>query len=161
DKALVAKVLAIVDKKAEEKVVEKWGLLGTMGLTKKLSAIDDSVRSPFMPYGLAGVIFGASIVFFAYIGFHSISTHSQDAAKPQRDVPIGLLVSLVVCTILYIAVAGVITGMVPYPEIDTKAAVAAAFRQKAEAGNVPWLKAAAILIATGALAGMTSVLLIT
>ncbi len=70
---------------------------------------------------------GAALVFFAYIGFDSISTHSEEAIKPQRDVPLGILVSLAMCTVLYILVAAVITGMEPYPEIDTGAAVAARF----------------------------------
>ncbi len=104
---------------------------------------------------------GAAIVFFAFIGFDSISTHSEEAIKPQRDVPIGILASLVICSLLYIGVAAVITGMVPYPDIDTDAAVASAFSDQAEQGGGRVLNAAAGLIAAGALAGMTSVLLIT
>src|SRR5262249_25140937 len=123
--------------------------------------IDDATRSPFSPYGLSGIIFGASLVFFAYIGFDAISTHSEEAKKPQRDVPIGILASLAICTVLYIAVSAVITGMEPYREINRDAAVAAAFHTKAEVADTPVLKAAALLIATGALAGLTSVLLIT
>ena len=75
-----------------------------------------------MPYGLSGIMLGASIVFFAYIGFDSISTHAEEARRPQRDVPIGIITSLVLCTILYMAVAAVITGMVPYPKIDVACA---------------------------------------
>ena len=75
--------------------------------------MDNQVRSPFMPYGLAGIIFGASIVFFAYIGFDAVSTHSEEAKKPQRDVPIAILASLVICTVLYIGVSAVLTGMLP------------------------------------------------
>ena len=59
---------------------------------------------------------GASIVFFAYIGFDSISTHAEEARNPQRDVPLGILVSLLLCTLLYMPVAWVITGMMPYPQ---------------------------------------------
>jgi APA family basic amino acid/polyamine antiporter len=82
--------------------------------------------------------------------------------RPQRDVPIGILASLFLCTLLYIAVSAVITGMNPYPTIDTKAAVASAFRHRAEAeGGSGLLTASAGLIAAGGLAGMTSVLLIT
>jgi len=89
---------------------------------------------PFAPYGLAGISFfgktlfgqtgaggeplgmlaGAAIIFFAYIGFDSVSTHAEEAKRPQRDVPIGIISSLVLCTVLYIAVSAVITGMVPY-----------------------------------------------
>ena len=93
-------------------------------------SIDDSTRSNFMPYGISGVMLGAALVFFAFIGFDSISTHSEEAIKPQRDVPFGILASLGVCTVLYIAVSAVITGMVPYPDIDTTAAVASAFTDR-------------------------------
>jgi amino acid transporter len=162
DKKLVAEVLRRSKEKAPEKSTEKWGILGLMGLNRKLESIDDAVRSPFMPYGLAGIVFGASIVFFAYIGFDAISTQAEEAKRPQRDVPIAILTSLVLCTLLYIGVAAVITGMMPYPEISSEAAVAAAFRQKAAgAANAGFLRIAAFLISIGALAGMTSVLMIT
>jgi amino acid transporter len=154
DKALVQKILKEARAKAPEEAKASWGLLGLFGLDESLTKIDDATRSPFMPYGLAGIIFGASIVFFAYIGFDAISTQSEEARHPQRDVPIAILASLVLCTLLYIGVAGVITGMLPYPDISKEAAVAAAFDQRG-------LKWASSLIAVGALAGMTSVLLIT
>jgi APA family basic amino acid/polyamine antiporter len=131
-----------------------------VGLNRKLESIDDTVRSPFMPYGLGGIIFGASIVFFAYIGFDAISTQAEEARNPHRDVPLAILASLVLCTVLYIGVAAVLTGMIPYPDISSEAAVAAAFRQKGEQLNNGLLKGAGGLIAVGALAGMTSVLLI-
>jgi APA family basic amino acid/polyamine antiporter len=140
---------------------KKWGLLGVLGIRKWLTPIDDAVRSPFFPYGFSGLMVGAALVFFAYIGFDSISTHSEEAIRPQRDVPIGILGSLVLCTVLYVLVSGVITGMEPYPEIDPDAAVAAAFRKRAEIDNSPLLQASAWVIAVGALAGMTSVLLVT
>src|SRR5260370_14957515 len=115
-----------------------------------------------MPFGLGGIIFGASIGFFAYIGFDAISTQCEEAKTPQRDVPIGILASLVICTVLYIAVAAVLTGMVPYPDINPKAAVASAFTIKGEEkGGSGVLSLSALLISTGALAGLTSVLLIT
>lgn len=166
----------------------KWGVLGLLGLNQWLQPLDDYVRSPFAPYGVSGIMVGASIVFFAYIGFDSISTHSEEAKHPQRDVPIGIIASLVLCTLLYIGVAAVITGMVPYPTIDTKAAVAVAFRDKAielerdEQSQAPAagpeaeikaappsnhifnsgsLRVATGLIAAGGVAGMTSVLLVT
>ncbi|MGE3808795.1 MAG: amino acid permease [Gemmataceae bacterium] len=138
----------------------KWGVFGLLGVNQWLVPIDDQLRSPFMPYGLSGFMLGASIVFFAFIGFDSISTHSEEAKRPQRDVPIGILASLVVCTLLYLLVSAVITGMEPYPDIDQKAAIAAAFRKRAEVDQNPLLHASAGLIAVGALAGMTSVLLI-
>jgi APA family basic amino acid/polyamine antiporter len=100
-----------------------------------------------------GMIAGAATIFFAYIGFDSVSTHSEEAKNPQRDVPIGIIVSLVVCTILYIAVAGIITGMVPYDQIDINAPISKAF----ESVGLPW---AQFLISLGALTGITSVLLV-
>ncbi len=129
--------------------------------------------SPFAPFGLTGVSFfgktlfgqtgpagepvgmlaGAAIVFFAYIGFDSVSTHAEEARNPSRDVPIALIVSLVLCTVLYILVAGVLTGMVPYNQINIDAPVSDAFRQ----AGLPW---AQLLISVGAIAGITSVLLV-
>jgi len=70
---------------------------------------------PFLPFGWGGVLSGASYVFFAYIGFDSVSTHAEEARNPQRDVPIGIIVSLAMCTVLYILVAAVLTGMVRTP----------------------------------------------
>jgi amino acid transporter len=162
DTARAEAVIARAKDKAPAKTAEKWGLLGYFGLNKSLAKIDDSTRSNYLPYGLSGVMLGAALVFFAFIGFDSISTHAEEAVKPQRDVPFGILASLFVCTFLYIVVSAIITGMVPYPEIDTNAAIASAFRIKAEAeGGNSMLKASAGLIAAGGLAGMTSVLLIT
>ena len=63
---------------------------------------------------------GAAIIFFAYIGFDSVSTHAEEAKNPQRDVPIGIIASLILCTVLYIAVAAVLTGMVPYDQINMR-----------------------------------------
>ncbi len=155
------RVFGKVEEEAKKKIVQNWGILGLFGLSDFLAGIDNKVRSPFMPYGLGGIIFGASIVFFAYIGFDSISTHSEEARKPQRDVPIGILSSLVICTVLYILVAGVLTGMVQYSHINPKAAVASAFTVKGKEENNALLLGASALISTGALAGLTSVLLIT
>ena len=69
--------------------------------------------SPFMPYGSSGVMAAAAVVFFAYIGFDAVSTTAEEAKNPQRDLPIGIIASLVVCTVLYLAVAAVLTGIVP------------------------------------------------
>jgi APA family basic amino acid/polyamine antiporter len=162
DEKAVNAIIADADAKAPEYAALKWGILRYLGLNTVLVSIDDSVRSNYFPYGLSGMMLGASLVFFAFIGFDSISTHAEEARRPQRDVPFGILASLFVCTILYIAVSAIITGMVPYPEIDEDAAVATAFSQlaAAEGGNKA-LQASAGLIAAGGLAGMTSVLLIT
>ncbi len=100
-----------------------------------------------------GMLAGAAIVFFAYIGFDSISTHAEEARNPARDVPIGIMTSLVLCTVLYIAVAGVLTGMVHYNQINIDAPVSDAFRQV----GLPW---AELLVSVGAVAGITSVLLV-
>ena len=128
---------------------------------------------PFAPYGLTGISFfgktlsgqtggggeplgmlaGAAIIFFAYIGFDSVSTHAEEARKPKRDVPIGIVASLIICTILYIAVSAVLTGMVPYDQIDINAPVSSAFGKV----GLPW---AQFLISLGAIAGITSVLLV-
>jgi APA family basic amino acid/polyamine antiporter len=138
----------------------KWGVLGLVGLSRWLGSLDESVRSPFAPYGLSGIMVGASIVFFAFLGFDSLSTHAEEARRPQRDVPIGILTSLGVCSLLYVAMAAIITGLVPYPQINIKAAVAAAFTDLAAREQSLGLRIAAVLIAGGALAGITSVLLV-
>src|SRR5262249_42586852 len=104
---------------------------------------------PFLPYGFPGVLKGAAYIFFAYIGFDSVSTHAEEARNPQRDVPIGIITSLVLCTILYILVAAVLTGMVPYAQIDVDAPVAHAFRTRG-------LPVAEFLISLGAVVGITS-----
>jgi APA family basic amino acid/polyamine antiporter len=108
---------------------------------------------PFLPFGVPGVLKGAAYIFFAYIGFDSVSTHAEEARNPQRDVPIGIIVSLTLCTVLYVAVALVLTGMVPYDQIDIEAPVALAFGARG-------LHAAELLIAVGAVIGITSVLLV-
>jgi len=100
-----------------------------------------------------GVLAGAAMIFFAYIGFDSISTHAEEAKNPQKDVPIALIVSLVICTLLYVAVAAVITGMVPYGQINIDAPVSNAFKQV----GLGW---AQFIISLGAITGITSVLLV-
>jgi amino acid transporter len=161
ERTFALKILEAVQKEAPAKERERWGLLALVGLDRTLMEIDDSFRSPFLPYGLSGIMLGAAIVFFAYIGFDAISTHAEEAKNPARDLPTGILASLVICTVLYIGVAAVITGMVPYMDIDHEAGVAQAFRVVGEQNNNKLMQGASGLIATGALAGMTSVLLIT
>ncbi|SFI15138.1 amino acid permease [Planctomicrobium piriforme] len=140
---------------------KKWGMLAVLGIKSWLEPVDEAVRSPFMPYGFSGIMVGAALVFFAYVGFDSISTHAEEAVNPQRDVPLAILGSLILCTVLYMLVAGVITGMEQYPDIDPKAAVAEAFRKQAVIQKSWLLNSLAGLIAIGALAGMTSVILVT
>ena len=109
--------------------------------------------STYAPNGFAGVGAGAAYIFFAYIGFDAISTTAQEAKNPQRDLPIGMIASLAICTVLYIAVAGVLTGMVPWQQINIEAPVAAAFLDRGAT-------TAANIITLGALAGLTSVMLV-
>ena len=115
--------------------------------------VDASNWSPFLPYGMTGVLGAAGVIFFAYIGFDSVSTHAEEAKNPSRDVPIGILSSLAVCTVLYIAVTLVITGMLPYTELSLNAPIANAFVYLK-------LEAASVIITIGALTGITSVLLV-
>ena len=107
----------------------------------------------FAPYGFSGIGAGAAYIFFAYIGFDAVSTTAQEAKNPQRDLPIGIILSLLVCTVLYIAVAAVLTGMVPWREINIEAPVARAFLDRGLTG-------ASHIITLGALAGLTSVMLV-
>ncbi len=100
-----------------------------------------------------GMLAGAALAFFAYIGFDSVSTHAEEAKKPQRDVPIGIIASLFICTILYVAVVAVMTGMVPYNKLDVNAPIAAAFEQV----GLGWAK---FLLALAGVAGITSVMLV-
>jgi APA family basic amino acid/polyamine antiporter len=136
-------------------------MLSVLGIKRWLTPIDNAVRGPFFPYGFSGVMVGAALVFFAYVGFDSISTHAEEAIRPERDVPLAILGSLVTCTLLYMLVSGVLAGMEPYPQIDPQAAVAEAFHRQAAIHNSWMLKMLAGLIAIGALAGMTSVILVT
>ena len=128
---------------------------------------------PFAPYGWTGINFfgnnihgqvdgqgnpigmlaGAAIIFFAYIGFDSVSTHAEEAKRPNRDVPIGIVASLLICTLLYILVVCVLTGMVPYLHIDENAGVSSAFKT----AGLAW---AEVIIAIAGVAGITSVLLV-
>jgi basic amino acid/polyamine antiporter, APA family len=107
----------------------------------------------FAPYGFSGIGAGAAYIFFAYIGFDAVSTTAQEAKNPQRDLPIGIIASLLVCTILYIAVAAVLTGMVPWREVNIEAPIARAFMERGLTG-------ASHIITLGALAGLTSVMLV-
>ncbi|WP_428306359.1 amino acid permease [Lacipirellula sp.] len=154
-------VIADINKAALEATAEKWGLLGAIISPERLKPLDDAFRTNYTPYGISGIMLGAAIVFFAFIGFDSISTHSEEAINPQRDIPIAIFASLAICTILYVLVAAVITGMEPYYGIDVKAAIAAAFRKQADATGSRVLGASSVLIAAGALAGLTSVMLVT
>ncbi len=116
-------------------------------------AVNADNWQPFMPNGFEGVRAAAAIIFFAYIGFDAVSTAAEEARHPQRDVPLGILGSLAVCTVLYISVAAVLTGLVPMSQIDIHAPVA-------EALTTAGFKWGAALVAIGAVAGITSVLVV-
>ncbi|MGH7916899.1 MAG: amino acid permease, partial [Candidatus Binataceae bacterium] len=109
--------------------------------------------SPFTPFGWSGVMKGAAYIFFAYIGFDAVSTAAEEVINPNRDLPIGILASLFVCTALYIIVSAVLTGMVPYNLIDLRAPLASAF-------VIRGLNVVAGAVSVGAVAGLTSVLLV-
>jgi APA family basic amino acid/polyamine antiporter len=116
---------------------------------------------PFIPpaqgdghFGWDGVARGASVVFFAYIGFDAVSTAAQECKNPQRDMPIGILGSLVICTVLYIIVSGVLTGMMPYLQLNTPQPVATALEAYP---SLAWLK---LIVEVGAIAGLSSVILV-
>ena len=105
-------------------------------------------------FGWSGVLRGAGLVFFAYIGFDAVSTAAQEAKNPQRDMPIGILGSLVVCTLLYVVVSAVLTGMVSYTELNVPAPMALAMQRT---GAPDWLR---ISIDVGAVLGLASVVLV-
>jgi basic amino acid/polyamine antiporter, APA family len=109
--------------------------------------------TPFAPFGFAGISKGAAYIFFAYIGFDAVSTAAEEAIDPGRDLPRGILWSLFICTALYIAVAAVLTGMVPFNEIDKNAPLASAF-------VVRGLNFVGGVVSVGAVMGLTSVLLV-
>ncbi len=117
--------------------------------------------TPFIPpntgefghYGWSGVLRGAGVIFFAYIGFDAVSTAAQEAKRPQKDMPFGILGSLVVCTVLYILVAGVLTGLVPYTSLNVPDPVAVGV----DATGVHWGR---FLVKIGAIAGLGSVMLV-
>lgn len=118
--------------------------------------------SPFMPFGWfgegeggkpIGILAGASVVFFAYVGFDAVSTAVEESRNPKRDVPIGILASLGFCTLIYIIVSGTLTGMIPYPELNVSYPVSFALEQV----GVTWASA---LVATGVITGLTTVMLV-
>ena len=128
-----------------------------------ISHIDVQNWTPFIPentgewghFGWSGIFTGAGVVFFAYIGFDAVSTASQEAINPKRDMPIGILVSLAVCTVLYIAVSLTMTGIVNYHELNVPAPIAVAIDTAGK--SLLWLRP---IIKIGAIAGLSSVVLV-
>ena len=125
---------------------------------------------PFIPpntgnfgeYGYSGILRGAGVIFFAYIGFDAVSVAAQEAKNPQRDMPIGILGSLVVCTILYVLVSGIMVGLVPYKQmLGSPAPMVVAIRAAETAsGGSGLLHAMVMLVEVGAIAGLTSVMVV-
>ncbi|XP_023746995.1 cationic amino acid transporter 9, chloroplastic [Lactuca sativa] len=115
--------------------------------------VDDSNWSPFAPNGFKSVLTGATVAFFAYVGFDAVANSAEESKRPQRDLPIGIIGSLVVCVALYIGVSLVITGMIPYKFLGEDAPLAEAFKAKG-------LNFVSTLISIGAVAGLTTTLLV-
>jgi APA family basic amino acid/polyamine antiporter len=126
-----------------------------------LSFVDTSNWHPYLPentgefghFGMSGIMMGAAIIYFAYIGFDTAATTAQEARDPQRDVPAGIIGALVISTVLYVAMAAVMTGMVSYTKLDVAAPVAVALD---EHPSLFWL---GLPVKVGAIIGMTSVIL--
>jgi len=118
--------------------------------------------TPFMPYGWSGVMSGAAIIFFAYIGFDAVSTTAEEARDPKRDLPIGIIASLLVCTVLYIVVAGILTGIVPLQEINANPEMSRDFLKAPVAFALSFIHQdwASGIISVGAVMGITTVLLV-
>ncbi|MBC8122261.1 MAG: amino acid permease [Gemmatimonadaceae bacterium] len=126
-----------------------------------VSHVDAANWVPFIPentgkfgeYGISGILRGAGVIFFAYIGFDAVSTAAQEAKNPQKDMPIGILGSLFICTVLYILVAGVLTGLVPYQSLNVPDPIAVGV----DAIGLAWLAA---VVKIGAIFGLSSVMLV-
>ncbi|MFO1186230.1 MAG: amino acid permease [Alphaproteobacteria bacterium] len=119
----------------------------------KQAVIDVITGNNTARYGIGGLITGAATIFFAYIGFEAVSTAGAESKRPSRDMPIGILGSLAICTVLYILTAGVLVGIVPYADLNDPAPIAKAVNQI----GLPWF---AKLVKIGAIAGLSSVMLI-
>lgn len=137
------------------------------------SKVDTANWSPFAPYGWSGIMAAGAVVFFAYIGFDAVSTTAEEAKNPQRDLPIGIIASLVICTVLYIAVAAILTGIVPVTDYRSYEAALPGATIVSTAESTKFLNApvayvltvinqdwAAGIVSAGAVAGITSVLLV-
>ncbi|MFM8268947.1 MAG: APC family permease [Pseudomonadota bacterium] len=134
---------------------------GFMQLVPKATELVRDGRN-MMAYGLPGVLTGAGVVFFAYIGFDSISTTAQECKNPQRDLPIGILGSLIICTLLYILMALVLTGVVPYAQLGVPDPVAVGIDRivSLRGWSVEAQKLFTFLVKVGAISGLTSVILV-
>lgn len=115
--------------------------------------VQPSNWQPFLPFGISGVTAGAATVFFAYIGFDAVSTAAEEVKRPQRDLPIGIIASLAICTVLYIVVSLILTGIVPFHMLNVSDPVAFAF-EFVNLHGLSWI------VALGAITGITTVLLV-
>ncbi len=128
------------------------GSPGAKGPSATPSLLQDMGFAPGA-FGVSGIFTGAALVFFAFIGFDIVATAAEETKKPQRDMPIGILASLAICTTLYVAVSLVVTGMVPYTDIKVEAPLAEAFRSVGQ-------PAFATIVSIGAVVGLTTVMMI-
>lgn len=133
-------------------VILKLAVIGIF-LYAAIPHVEPANWQPFMPFGWSGVMAGAGLIFFAFIGFDAVSTAAEEAKNPQRDMPMGIIGSLAICTLIYIAVTVVLTGVAPYASLNVSDPIAFALVQAGE-------RFAAAVIAVGAVAGLTSVLLV-
>lgn len=113
---------------------------------------DSNNWHPFLPFGAQGVVNGAGLIFFAYLGFDSLSTAAEEAKNPKRDLPIGIIASLLVCTVVYVLVAGILTGISYYPTLNVSSPVAESLMRLGH-------QYAAEIVALGAIAGLTTAVL--
>ena len=116
-------------------------------------SVDVANWEPFMPFGWAGVSAGAAVIFFAYLGFDAIATAAEETRNPQHDMPLGIIGALIVVTILYVAVTAVLTGNMPYQQLDNAEPVAFVLRELG-------FRIGSAVVGTGAIAGLTTVLLL-
>lgn len=108
---------------------------------------------PFLPFGVQGIVNGAGLIFFAYIGFDAVSTAAEEAINPQRDIPIGIIASLLICTVVYVVFSALLTGIMYYPQLNVTSPVASALIHLG-------YRFAAEIISVGAIAGLTTVILV-
>src|SRR3982750_4265243 len=146
-------------------IVAGIGYVAPDNILHQTCPTDNPGCSPFVPYGFSGVITGAAVIFFAYIGFDAVSTAAQEAKNPQRDMPIGIMGSLAICTVLYILVAGIMVGLVDYKELTNAAApiavaIDAALKQAQGTTMGTVLAVFPTIIKVGAVLGLSSTMVV-
>ncbi|HTH52249.1 MAG TPA: amino acid permease [Pyrinomonadaceae bacterium] len=146
-------------------IVAGIGYVNSGNILHQTCPADNPGCSPFVPYGWSGVITGAAVIFFAYIGFDAVSTAAQEAKNPQRDMPIGIMGSLAICTVLYILVAGIMVGLVDYKELTNAAApiavaIDAALKQAKGTTMGTVLAVFPTIIKVGAVLGLSSTMVV-